>query len=139
MINVTGSKFPPLSKGATITLAIPSVDRGPLDFRNLTGVIMDCRNSVYQVGTTHGVIKGWFPRTDLQETETGITLSDVPSNVFLSLREAAGKQSFFGKQGHKHCNCKQNAKKCETKRCACFKANLKCNSRCHNSNSCTNK
>ena len=28
---------------------------------------------------------------------------------------------------------------CQTKRCKCFKANLKCNSRCHNRRCCTNK
>ena len=61
---------------------------------------------------------------------------DVPMEQEISLRSAARQESISGGQGYFRCNCTGN---CQTKHCKCFKAELKCNSRCHNQRSCYNK
>lgn len=132
--------FPPLDIGSTIMLAVPSVDRAPLDFQNVLGVVMASRNDVYQVGTTHGILKGWFNRTDINLSGTQVLkMSDVPQNVHLSLREAAAKQSLTGGQGLRKCACRESGTQCKTNRCTCFKAKVLCSSRCHLSAPCANK
>lgn len=92
MVTFTEKRFPPLQIGDEVTLAIPLVDRGPLDFQNISGVVINFANDVYQIGTLHGVLKGWFPRTDLAKSSTNaIKVNDVPREVFLSLREDSGR------------------------------------------------
>ena len=63
-------------------------------------------------------------------------MEDVDLESEVSLRAAARAESIGGGQGYFRCNCSGN---CKTKRCKCFKENLKCNSRCHNQRSCSNK
>jgi len=48
----------------------------------------------------------------------------------LSLKEAAAKQLMEG-QEYKKCNYKAAKNLCKTKKCACFKADILCNSHCH--------
>ena len=55
-------------------------------------------------------------------------------------RKTAASMSMVGGQGkHLGCGCKRGT--CHTGRCACFKAGLKCNSKCHGgiNNNCVNK
>ncbi|XP_046608871.1 KRAB-A domain-containing protein 2-like [Neodiprion virginianus] len=138
MVTFSTEKFPELAAGDCITLAVPTVDRAPLDFSRILGVVLDKQNEVYQIGTKAGIIKGWFSRPEIQKSGASmITLLDVRRDNFLTLREAAAAQSKG--QGYKKCNCKVTKEQCSTKRCSCFKANMKCGSRCHNSNSCANK
>jgi hypothetical protein len=54
----------------------------------------------------------------------------------LSLRAVASKLSMSGGQGFFHCNCKNSS---WTSRCKCRKFKVLCDSRCHQSLSCTNK
>lgn len=137
MVSVSTAKFPPLEIGDSITLSVPSVDKGPLDFRNILGIIVDKKNDLYQVGTEAGILKGWFPRPEIQKSGvTTMSSADIPQGIFITLREAATSQSQSGGQGFKKCNCKGQ---CMTNRCSCFKAQLKCGSRCHNSSTCANK
>ena len=65
-----------------------------------------------------------------------MTVSEVPLEKEISLRAAAKAESISGGQGFSRCQCTGN---CKTKRCKCFKSNVKCNSKCHNQRSCTNK
>ncbi|KAL4104802.1 hypothetical protein QTP88_020078 [Uroleucon formosanum] len=67
-------------------------------------------------------------------TSNFINMTEVNKAKELSLREIVALKT--GGQGFHSCNCKG---KCETKKCTCFKSNLKCNSRCHNTTSCSNK
>lgn len=139
MVNFCEKKFPPLAVGDAIILAVPSVDRGPLDFANISGIINQKENDVYQIGTEHGLIKGWFPRTELQTIDDGnLKLNDIPKEVLLTLREAAAKQSLSGGQGFKRCKCKPSASQCKNKRCVCLKTGHICNSRCHPGSTCAN-
>ena len=139
MLNVTNADFPILQIGNNVTLHVPTVDRGPLDFPSITAVIMNIQNEVYQLGTVNGLIKGWFPRTELTKCPSSfIGLGDVPA-VQLTLRESVAKQSIIGGQGYKKCSCKASKKQCDTARCNCEQAGLLCNSRCHESRCCKNK
>ena len=68
--------------------------------------------------------------------EKFISADEVPLGIEISLRAAAKAESIGEGQGYLRCNCTGN---CKTKRCKCFKENLKCNSRFHNLRSCSNK
>ena len=57
MVTFSEEKFPPFNVGDTITLLVPTVDRGPLDFNNTFVVIPQLKNDVYQVGRNKGFIK----------------------------------------------------------------------------------
>ncbi|XP_051167782.1 uncharacterized protein LOC127285690 [Leptopilina boulardi] len=140
MITHSEDSFTALDKGDCITLSIPEVDRGPLDFLNIYGVIMNYENGVYQIGTKDGLLKGWFPRAEIKKSGSNvITFSDVSTDTLISLREAAAQQSISGGQGFKKCNCKASQSQCKTKRCICFKSGTLCDSRCHQSQPCSNK
>lgn len=123
--------------GDSIVLGIPKVDRGPLDPPNLLCKVLQIENDVYQVGTNYGTLKNWFSRNDFILSGSTFT-GDVPEKP-ISLREAVATESKFGGQGYSSCNCRASQKQCRSKRCACFKANVLCNSRCHHSNPCSNK
>lgn len=140
MANSSADRFVKIDEGDCISLTVPKVDRGPLDFGNILGVVMLIKNGVYQVGTSHGVIKGWFPRTDIGIARSNtISKEIVPTDILITLREAAAKQSLSGGQGFAKCNCKPSTNQCRTKRCNCFKNERRCNSRCHLSSTCCNK
>lgn len=139
MTDFSEKKFPPLEIGECVTLAISKFDRGPLDFANIIGVISAKENGVYQIGTKDGLIKGWFPRTDVEKAASRpFTIEDVNKEICLTLREAASKQSMMGGQGFKKCSCKPSDKQCLTNRCVCKKVGHKCNSRCHANSTCGN-
>ena len=67
-----------------------------------------------------------------------LTENDVSREREISLREAVQLESVCGGQGFLKCNC-AGITKCETNRCKCFKAKLKCNSGCQGSLCCSNK
>lgn len=49
--------FPPLRIGDSVTVSVPSVDRGPLDFPNIHAVVLSIKNGAFQVGTKNGLSK----------------------------------------------------------------------------------
>ncbi|CAI6358520.1 unnamed protein product [Macrosiphum euphorbiae] len=90
---------------------------------------------MYKVGTTHWLIKGWFNSGNMQHATANFILAEqVNKQKELTLRETV--QVVSGGQGFLSCSCKSS---CQTKRCVCFKTSIKCNSRCHNSFTCSNK
>ncbi|KAL4097593.1 hypothetical protein QTP88_022338 [Uroleucon formosanum] len=93
-------------------------------------VIIEEKNEMYKVGTTHGFIKGWFNSKNMQHATANFILAEqVNKQKELTLRLLSGGQAFLS------CSCKSA---CQTKKCVCFKGSLKCNSRL-NSFSCSNK
>ena len=64
--------------------------------------------------------------------------SEFGNFVITLIRQASKKESQHGGQGFVKYNC-NGPKRCRSKRCACFKNNVLCNSRCHNSVNCLNK
>lgn len=82
MITFSEKTFQPLVIGDSIPLLVPTVDRGPLDFNKILGVVTDTQNGGYKIGTRDGLINGWFPRTEIQKTGTKlIHANDVPQEL----------------------------------------------------------
>lgn len=90
MLENANKKFPALRIGSSITLAVPKVDRGPLDTRNIAGKVMDARNRVYSFGTAAGIIKNWFPRGEIQ-LSSAMFATPIPE-IVVSLREVISAQ-----------------------------------------------
>jgi len=132
--------FNEIEIGKYVTVAVSKFDRGPLDKKNLEGIIIDKTNNVYRIGTKNGILKNWFTRSDLTcVSSISFNYSDIPQEKIISLREACASQSMFSGQGFLKCQCQPSKKQCNTKRCACFKSKHLCNSKCHSSNPCQNK
>ena len=98
-------------------MPITSVVKGRGDPRNIIGVILAVENG-HQIYVC--------PQRFLSE-------SDINSDSSVSLRQANKTESEHGGHGFVKCNCNGS------KRCACFKNNVLCNSRCHNNVNCLNK
>ncbi|KAJ8969814.1 hypothetical protein NQ314_001572 [Rhamnusium bicolor] len=132
--------FCDIEVGKYVTVAVPKFDRGPLDRKNLEGIILDKKYGVSRIGTKTGVLKNWLTRSDLTPI-SAITFNynEIPQDRFISLREACAGQSMFSRQGFSKCQCQPSKRQCNTNRCACFKSKNLCNSKCHSSNPCQNK
>ena len=125
--------------GDTVLVPIPDLDRGRCEYPNLKGIILEMHpnGSMWKIGCKSGVLDQWYSRNQFQPTlEKFMNVEDVDIEKEVSLRAAARAESIGGGQGYFLCNCTGN---CKTKRCKCYKDNLKCNSRCHNQRSCCNK
>lgn len=127
-------------RGDNVAIPIPLVDRGRGDPRNILGVILDrSENDNYTLVTKNGILKGAYARNDFELCPQKLLyLSEMNCVKHVSLRAAVILGSQSGGQGYVKCNC-SGAKKCQNNRCKCFKAKLKCNSRCHQSLTCGNK
>jgi hypothetical protein len=130
-------KFPPVTKGVTVRVPIPDVDKGRGDLRNILAVVMDTtEDGFYKLGTANGVLKQLYARSQFTVCKKSLVrVEDVPDQE-TGLRTVATAQSTGSGQGFVRCTCKT---KCQTKQCACVKNNRKCNSKCHSSLSCCNK
>lgn len=87
MKKYSDEKFLPMDVGDSVTVKVPSVDRGPLDWPTVGGIILEAKNGLYQIGTKDGVIKNWLPRTSIAiSNDTEIQLDAVPRDTFISIR-----------------------------------------------------
>ena len=139
MVEHSAKRFKPAEVGDTVLVPIPDVDRGRCEYPNLKAIVLESHpeGHLWKLGCKTGVLDQWYSRNQFQPTlEKFMSVSDVSLEREVSLRTAAKQESMGGGQGYFKCNCTGN---CQTKRCKCFKANLKCNSRCHNRRCCTNK
>jgi hypothetical protein len=136
MVENTNKRLKPVSVGSTVLVAIPDVDRGRGDHKNLLGVILSEENTFYKIGTQSGTLKSCYSRNQFSHCEQNfLDVSQVPDEV-ITLREAARKASSGTGQGFFFCKC---TGKCKDQRCKCKKANRICSSKCHNGDQCTNK
>ncbi len=137
MINSSDKLLTVMDIGKNVTVSIPSVDKGRVDFRNIMAVVLEQINNNYRLGTENGIISRLFPRSKLTFVEQNFFgPENVPQDIMISLRQESTLSSFGHGQGVIKCNCRKN---CFSKRCICKSKNIFCNSRCHNSNSCFNK
>jgi len=138
MLRMSRSKFLPATVGDNVTIPVPDVDRGRGDPRNILCVVLEVTDEqLYRVGNKEGVLETLLSRNMFSVTrERFLVVEDVPREQSLKLRRMATLQSATGGQGYSRCNCKQG---CKTDRYGCRRAGLNCNSKCHNSSSCTNK
>ena len=126
--------------GDNVVIPIPMVDRGRCDPRNIVGIITDRNdNDMYTLAVKSGVLKNKYIRNQFDVcAQRLLTENDVDLNNQVSLREAVSLASSSGGQGFVKCNCAGKSR-CESNRCKCYKAKVKCNSRCHNTLICKNK
>ena len=132
MVEHSTKRFKPAEVGDTVLVPIPDVERGRCQYPNLKAIVLESHpeGHIWKLGCKSGVLDQWYSRNQF------MSVADVALETEISLRTAAKQESMGGGQGYFKCNCTGN---CQTKRCKCFKANLKCNSRCHNRRCCTNK
>lgn len=136
MKNTSKEKFPEPEVGQNVRIKIPDVDRSKIDPKGMIAVILKKDDEFYQLGTSSGKLNTLYSRNQFTIcTENFIYPEDVPDEE-VSLRTTVRQQSLVGGQGFKKCHC---FKKCSTKKCRCKAANMKCNSKCHNSLPCCNK
>ena len=130
----------PANPGDNVTVPVPLVDRGRGDPRNLLGIVLDRdENDTYRIAVRSGNLKGRYSRNQFDLcAQKLINENDVNTDVEIGVRNAVQNQSLCGGQGFLKCNCSKN-NKCMSNQCKCFKAGVKCNSRCHSSLSCANK
>jgi hypothetical protein len=134
----TKTKLTVLSKGDTVIIPIPYVDRGPVDERNIKCVVINVNEyGGYKIGTKVGQIKGYMSRNQVHFfANATLDVSEVPVSD-MSVREIVSKISLSGGQCFVHCQCKKG--NCQSGRCKCRRLKVMCNSRCHMSLSCSNK
>ncbi|MPC34442.1 hypothetical protein E2C01_027834 [Portunus trituberculatus] len=131
----------PGEEGDNVAVPIPAVDRGRGDPCNILGIITarDLDTDLYQIAVKRGLLCGQYSRNQFYLCpQRLLTKEDVILEKTVSLHSAVVAQSALGGQGFKKCNC-SGPKRFQTNRCKCFKAKLKCNSRCHGTCTCANK
>ena len=126
--------------GDNVTVSIPSVNRGRTHPRNIIGItIAVSENNMYSIAVKGGVLNGRYSRNQFDECATSLfSMDDFCNDKQVSLRLAAQQESNCGGQGYAKCNC-GGSNRCKSNKCKCFKAKVKCNSRCHSLLHCTNK
>ncbi|KAF2879050.1 hypothetical protein ILUMI_27144 [Ignelater luminosus] len=135
---ISDNAHPKPDIGSTVRIPVPDVDRGRGDARSILAVVLEStEDGFYRLGTKEGVIAKYYSRSEFSVCPANIlTIDEVFKENELSLRSVARAQSTGHGQGFKKCSCKT---KCDSKRCACRKNHVLCNSKCHNSLTCTNK
>ena len=89
----------PADIGNTITIPIPSVDRGRGDPRNLMGKIVekDQERELYKIAVRAGVLTGHFSRSQFEVCSQDLVKdSDINRERAISVREAAIESSRSG-------------------------------------------
>ena len=119
-----------------IIIPVPRVDRGPIDCKNIRGIIVDKDVNGLQ-NWYNSWISGLLSRYQIEKIHGHeLTILDVSDNTEIIVRNAVQLLSLYGGQGHIHCSCRSG---CTTGKCKCKRKNILCNSRCHASLSCANK
>ena len=126
--------------GNNVTVPIPLVDRGRVDPRNIMGVIVDRDNhDLYRIAVKGGVLATKYARNQFDLCSAKIlSLDDMSLDREIGLRSAVQFESVCGGQGFVKCGC-LGIKRCSTNKCKCYRAKVKCNSRCHACLVCSNK
>ena len=136
MIEASNKRFKPAQIGDNVLVPIPDVDKGRTDFRNICGVVTKVNgDGCYTIGTEQGILKQAYTRNQFMPTKSAFMSTDQVREKLVSLREAARGASVGGGQGYERCNCKTGC----SIRCSCRKNGRLCNSKCHQSLSCSNK
>lgn len=111
------------------TIPIPIVDRGRGDPRNIMGIIADRdENDMCRIAVRGGLLNGKYSRNQFDLCfQKLLTDKDASQTQEIGLREAVHLESKCVGQDFTKCNC-SGTERCQTKRCKCFNAKVKCNS-----------
>ena len=140
--------------GTIVHVAVAREDRAHLDPTTVPGMVVEAvqrgkvRQEVkYRIATEAGIMKALRARAEVAPApHLTPTLVGLPGDTLLnweSLRPVSDREcvrvtSVVGGQGHLHCKCTGSCD--QGSRCACRKAGVPCNPRCHKGNSkCRNK
>lgn len=147
----------PVEVGCVVRVAVSDVDRGRLDNPTVTAVVVEAREHPtgrkYRLATRAGLLKTTYwagdvwplplatPRLHglaevLEHWRTVQDTTPLRDCAGISVRASVAAISVTGGQGMIRCDC---TGACNTLRCACFKANRLCTSRCHKGRSCLNR
>lgn len=85
-------KIPAYKVGDAVTVKVPTLDRGPLDLKRVTGVIVNVTNGFHKIRTQFGVLKTQY-RTDELERCLFLTaeVDGWTDDALVTLREVARK------------------------------------------------
>ena len=124
--------------GRYITANISRLDRAAIDNKRILCRIVDIAGSKeqprYKLRCLYGLLKGLHPTSALAAVSTAIQKSQGSSISInkagneIALAHVASQASTSNKVGVS-CNCKKG---CGTRRCRCYKNDLKCSVYCHN-------
>lgn len=136
MKKISTAKFTPVPVGKTVSVPVPDVDRGKTYFRDILAVVIEIQDNFNKIGIPHGIMCALCSCNQFTPCEEDLVpISDILHKE-KSLRQIVTSNSVTGGQGFQRRNCRQ---KCTTKRCSCRAQKVLRISRCHNSESCTNK
>ena len=125
--------------GDNVTVPVPLVDRGRGDPKNILGIVQQRdENDMYIIADRGGILKGKYSRNQFDLCAFRLLIdADLNKNKVVPLREAVKFESKCGGQGFVKCNC-AGSKRCQSNLYKCYKAKVKCNSRCHSCLACKN-
>jgi hypothetical protein len=139
--------------GSIVQVPLHDVDTTKADGKTLTLVVVEVVQSKdsscakYRLACKAGVLDTLYHPSYMTSVASNTKLLGLDSVLDewtglprIKERKAAASVSMVGGQGkHRGCGCKAGT--CRTARCACFKAGLLCNSKCHGgiNKNCVNK
>ena len=139
--------------GSIVQVPLHDVDTTKADGKTLTLVVVEVVQSKdsscakYRLACKAGVLDTLYHPSYMTSVASntkllglGSVLDEWTGLPRIKERKAAASVSMVGGQGkHRGCGCKAGT--CRTARCACFKAGLLCNSKCHGgiNKNCVNK
>src|SRR4051794_10686980 len=113
-----------------INLKIPNAIRNKTGRRNIPCKITKIQSGNYWLGCSKGYLKTSYKAANLEKTKikTMKELKNIPDRI-VTVGEVVKSQDIF-------CKCPNT--QCSTRKCACKKENLRCNSKCHPGKCCYN-
>lgn len=123
-----------LKEGDPVSVAVPALDRASTDDKRVFGRVITVYEELYlyKILTKYGVLDRNYPISVLNPLPPTIDLGipEPPPTAVITLHYCATQESTT-KKVPVHCGCKDQKTWCSTRRCACFKANVKCSIACH--------
>ena len=121
--------FHPMHK---VGVAVPTLDRASTVDKRIFGRVLEVYEDTYVIQTKYGVLDRNCPTSELMELSNNISLDilDPPHTQKVTLHFVAAQESTVRKVSV-HCGCKDKRTWCQTRRCACAKANTECFVACH--------
>ncbi|CAG2258172.1 unnamed protein product [Mytilus edulis] len=106
MRNLSERVLTEVDVGANVLVAIPHVDRGKGDPRNLMAVVTGKEEHGYKLGIKDGILRGLYTRNQFELSDSNfIAIHCVNYDNEISFRKAVSKVSLCDGQGYTKCGC----------------------------------
>ncbi|XP_071132857.1 uncharacterized protein [Mytilus edulis] len=119
MLSSSKKRLKDLKVGDYVIIPVQRVDRGPMDCKNIKGVVLDIAENGYKIGTKVGIVISLMIRNRIEKIQRKeMTILDIQENTEVNIRKAVQLLSLSGVQGHVHCSCRVGCKtgKCKYKK-----------------------